>query len=103
NPALAPLIGPLLVLTFAFLLLTWISSPLFNLLLRLNRFGRLALSREQRIESSWIGACFVAAAVSLAVNLVHPTELSSFAMMYFGFLLLPLALTFHQAPGRPRR
>ena len=58
---------PMLALSFAFLLLTWISSPLFNLLLRFNRFGRLALSREQRIESSWIGGCFLLAALFFVV------------------------------------
>ena len=56
HPVLGPIILPLLALSFAFLVLTWIASPLFNLLLRLNRFGRLALSRDQRIASSWIGA-----------------------------------------------
>jgi tetratricopeptide (TPR) repeat protein len=103
NPALAPLIWPVLALTFAFLLLTWIASPLFNLLLRLNRFGRLALSREQRIASNWIGGCFVLAAVCFVSFLVKPTFPSTFGMMYFGFLLMPLAVTFGRARGTPRR
>jgi len=100
-PALAPILGPLLILSFAFLLLTWISSPLFNLLLRLNRFGRLALSRAQRIESTWIGLCFVPAALFFVADLVHSTDLTYFGMTYFGFLLLPMAMTFHQPPGTP--
>jgi tetratricopeptide (TPR) repeat protein len=103
KPALAPFIGAVLILTFAFLLLTWISSPLFNLLLRLNRFGRLALSREQRIESNWIGACFILAAASFVANAVHGSPLTSLGMAYFGLLLLPLAGTFSRAPGQPRR
>ena len=67
-PGLAPFIRPILVLTFAFVLMTWISSPLFNLALRFNRFGRLALSREQKVQSNWIGACFFLAAVLFAVK-----------------------------------
>jgi tetratricopeptide (TPR) repeat protein len=102
HPALEPFIVPILALTFAFLLLTWIASPLFNLLLRLNRFGRLALSRDQRIASSWIGACFLAAVAFFVANLVHPTALTIFGLMYFGFLLMPLAVTFQQAAGKPR-
>jgi hypothetical protein len=102
-PTLAPLFGTLLVLIVAFLLLTWISSPLFNLLLRLNRFGRLALSRAERIESTWIGACFVPAAVCFVAELVHSTLLTRFGMMYFGLLLFPLAVTFRQPEGTPRR
>src|SRR5262249_4777977 len=103
NPALAPFLWPLLMLTFAFLLLTWIASPLFNLLLRLNRFGRLALSREQRIASNWIGGCFLLAAAFFVADTVHGTLLTEIGMVYFGLLLLPLAGTFAQPPGNPRR
>ena len=31
-------------------LLTWLAVPIFNLLLRLDRFGRLVLSREQIVS-----------------------------------------------------
>ncbi len=102
HPALGPYIVPVLTLTFAFLLLTWIASPLFNFLLRLNRFGRLALSRDQRIASTWIGVSFLIAAACFATNLVRSSPLSTFGMMYFGFLLLPLAVTFRRPPGKPR-
>jgi tetratricopeptide (TPR) repeat protein len=103
NPALAPFLWPILALTFAFLLLTWIASPLFNSLLRFNRFGRLALSREQRIASNWIGGCFVLAAVCFVTFLVKSTALNIFGMMYFGFLLMPLSVTFGLGRGKPRR
>jgi hypothetical protein len=103
HPALAPFLFPVLALSFAFLLLTWIASPLFNLLLRLNHFGRLALSREQRIASNWIGGCFLLGAVCFVSYLVRPAELNSFGMVYFGFLLMPLAVTFGRARGTPRR
>jgi hypothetical protein len=103
HPALAPLIFPVLAVTLAFLMLTWISSPLFNLVLRFNRFGRLALSRDQRVASNWIGGCFLLAAASFVGFLVDPTALRSFGMVYFGLLLLPLAVTFGRAPGRARR
>jgi tetratricopeptide (TPR) repeat protein len=103
RPALAPFLVPVLVLSFAFLMLTWISSPLFNLLLRLNRFGRLALSPEQRIASNWIGGSFLLAALSFGSYLMRPTAPALFGMVFFGLLLLPLAVTFGRAPGKPRR
>jgi hypothetical protein len=34
---------------------------------------------------------------------VHSTDLTYFGMTYFGFLLLAMAMTFHQSPGTPRR
>jgi tetratricopeptide (TPR) repeat protein len=103
NPKLGPYLWPVLALSFAFLLLTWIASPLFNLLLRFNRFGRLALSREQRIASNWIGGCFILAAACFLAFLVKPTALNVVGMVYFGFLLLPLAATFGRARGTQRR
>ena len=102
HPALKPFIYPILALSFAFLMLTWIASPLFNLALRFNKFGRMALSREQRVESSWIGACFFLAAGSFAVYLASGNLLAMIAAAYFGLLLLPLTMTFHQSPGKPR-
>jgi tetratricopeptide (TPR) repeat protein len=102
HPALEPVLTPLILLSSGFLLLTWISSPLFNLLLRLNRFGRLALSRDERVASSWIGACFIFAVGAFVAYLIDPHPARQFPIMYFGLLLLPLAVTFTQAPGRPR-
>src|SRR5262249_35174190 len=40
NPDLAPWILPLRILYVCFALMTWMASPFFNLLLRINRFGR---------------------------------------------------------------
>ncbi len=102
-PALAPFVAPILVLTFGFLLMSWTASPLFNLILRFNRFGRMALSREQTVESSWVGGCFVLAAAAAVLNFVAPSHLAGFSMVFFGLMLLPLAMTFKQAAGTPRR
>ena len=102
TPALAPFITPILVLSFAFLLMTWTSSPLFNITLRFNRFGRLALSREQKIQSNWIGACFFLAAALFAIYLASGNDLAFLGMAYFGFLLFPMAVTFQLPTGRPR-
>ena len=57
-------------LIIAFVMLTWIASPLFNFLLRFNRFGRLALSDDQRVASSWIGGCFLLAAACFVAAMV---------------------------------
>lgn len=102
NPKLAPILIPISALLFAFLILTWLSSPLFNLLLRFNKFGRLALSREQRVESTWIGAFFGIALGCFLAHLVFPSGATLVGMAYFGFLLMPLAVTFQQDEGRPR-
>jgi hypothetical protein len=61
HPEWLPVLGPLLGLYFLFVLATWIAGPLSNLLLRLDPFGRLALSRDEVIASNLIAGCLVLA------------------------------------------
>lgn len=103
NPALEPWIRPILLVYLAFVLLTWFSMPLFNLLLRVSRFGRHALSRDQRVASNWFAAClalFTIGAVAAVVTDLDPL----FAVAVFGLgMALPLTMTYHCEPGWPRR
>jgi tetratricopeptide (TPR) repeat protein len=57
NPESAPFLLPIKYLYIGFVLLTWTARPLFNLLLRLDRFGRLVLSKEQKLEANMVGGC----------------------------------------------
>jgi tetratricopeptide (TPR) repeat protein len=66
HPALRPFVMPIIVVYLIFCVLTWVAQPAFNLLLRLNRFGRYALSRKQLVASNWFGG-FLAAAIVLAL------------------------------------
>jgi Flp pilus assembly protein TadD len=103
NPALEPWVLPLLIIYFAFAIMTWIASPLFNLVLRLNRFGRMVLSREQIVASNWIGLVLLLALLSLAGSLVFgfnsPWIIAAFI---FGLLLFPVAGTFRCPSGSAR-
>jgi tetratricopeptide (TPR) repeat protein len=103
RPDLAPWLMPIRILYIAFVLLTWTADPLFNLLLRLSRFGRLVLSREQVVASNWVGSCILIAlgALLAAVATGFPGTLLMTAFV-FGFLILPLAGTFNCARGWPR-
>ncbi len=64
HPAFWVLVG----LCYLFIYLSWTAVPMFNLLLRLDRFGRYVLTADQRMASNWFGlvllgsiGCFVAA------------------------------------------
>jgi tetratricopeptide (TPR) repeat protein len=104
NPELAPWVLPLRILYVAFALLTWTADPLFNLLLRLNRFGRLVLTREQIVSTNWIGSCLLLALLALAAFLLSDFSAPFLlAAAVFGFLVLPLAGTFKCAEGWPRK
>jgi tetratricopeptide (TPR) repeat protein len=103
NPSLAPWILPLRILYITFAVLTWTADPLFNLLLRLNRFGRLVLTPEQIVSSNWFGACLLLALLSLGACFFTNFALwALFGALVFGLLLLPLAGTFKCSSGWPR-
>jgi len=104
NPELAPWVLPVRILYVAFVVLTWTAYPMFNLLLRLNRFGRLALTPEQTVETNWVGAAFLLALVSLGGCIVmgfgSPWLMS---LAVFGLVLLPLSGLFRCSEGWPRQ
>lgn len=103
NPDLAPWILPLRILYLVFALMTWLAYPFFNLLLRLNKFGRLVLSPEQTVASNWFGACLLLALIGLAGCLICGFHGGWPALaLVFGLLLLPVSAIFQCATGWPR-
>lgn len=105
NPGLAPWVLPARIAYIAFAVLTWTAYPMFNLMLRLNRFGRLALTPEQTVESNWVGGVFLLGLASLIWCLAtgFNSPFGIMALTVFGLLLLPLAGLFRCSEGWPRR
>ena len=103
TPELAPVIWPLLGAYIAFVLLTWVADPLFNLLLRLNRYGRLTLSRDETLLSNWAGSAVAGAAISLIAAVALGNGIGWAAAAGCVALLIPLAGVAHCQPGWPRR
>ncbi len=103
NPDFAPFVWPILILYAVFCLLTWLATPLFNLILRLDRFGRLALSREETVASNWVGACLLVSLLSIALGAILGTRPLLFTGLGIFALLIPLAATFECQAGWPRR
>ena len=102
NQALAPWITPFLIAYIAFVVMTWVASPLFNLVLRLNRFGRLALSREQIITSNWVGLCLLGAIGSLIAYCFVQQQPLLYAALVCGLMIPPLAHIYSCSDGWPR-
>lgn len=104
NPSLRPWIFPVQCAYVAFALLTWLADPLANLMLRLNRYGRLALSEEQTESSNWVGGCLLLSVLGLAI-----WALSGFNPDYllgpilFFAMALPIASVWKCAEGWPRK
>lgn len=93
----------LMILWLVFILLTWITGPFFNLLLRLDRFGRLALSREQIVESNWIGTVLLLSALSEVTYLVSKQDRAQVAALVLVLLLFPIAGVFRTPVGWTRK
>ncbi len=101
RPELQPYLFPVQILYLIFVFLTWTAEPLFNLLLRLNRFGRLVLSEEERLASTCVGAFVGLSVLCLAGALADPRLLAGTAV--FAFSVLPVAAVFKCPKGWPRR
>ena len=102
KPHLKSWIQPWLYAYIAFAVMTWISAPLFNLLLRLNKYGRHALSQDQRLASTCIGLLLIPTVIALVLWAATGVSLAQVAALYFGFLLLPTSAIFTCDKGWPR-
>jgi hypothetical protein len=100
---LIPIANIITILYSIFAVLTWIATPLSNLLLRLDSYGKLLLSRSQ-IEATNVGLALLAVSAGM-VGIGLWTGNGA----YFGgalgalALLLPVFGTFQAPPGKKRR
>jgi tetratricopeptide (TPR) repeat protein len=104
-PGARPLVLPVLFTLVGFVLLSWLAGPLFNLLLRLNRFGRYALSPDQRRQSHWVAGLIVLGLAALLLWAVSDLLLMVFAFftaLTCLFLLVPVSSVFTVPRGWPR-
>jgi hypothetical protein len=86
----------------AFVLMSWLASPLFNLLLRLNRFGRHALSPDQVRGANVLLVCLVVTLSWLAAAIWRGDAILWFATLLFAALSLPASGIFRSELGWPR-
>jgi tetratricopeptide (TPR) repeat protein len=103
NAALAPWLTPILVGYLLFVLATWLAVPLANLTLRLHPFGRLALSREERTASNWIGGFLLVAGVAGISYWISGDNFARHVFLLFGLMLLPVGATFRCESPWPRK
>ena len=95
NPALEPFITPIIILYSLFALSTWIITPSSNLFLRLNVYGRYALTEEEIKSSNLVGLSFAIGVLGTICYLFNPDFL--FAMIgFFGVtMMIPLSSIFN--------
>lgn len=109
-PIIAPLTTPIIYLYAVFALMTWVADPIFNLLLRLDRFGKHALSADQRVGSTVFGIDLALAlaggATALSMWLINGSDLiftlGLVAGLVFGVALIPVSVIWKCQKGWPR-
>lgn len=70
DETLRPLALPLIAVYVTFVFLTWTSQTLFDLLLRLDPFGKLTLSKDKIVASNWVGLTLLAGVSLFAAGLL---------------------------------
>lgn len=94
NPSVAPLVWPVIGLYIVFALLTWIADPVFNLFLRMNKFGRLVLSREQITATNWVGGCILLAVTGLGAGMYTKSIVWLATGLCAAAMTVPISATF---------
>jgi hypothetical protein len=102
NPVLAPIVLPLLGVYLLFVLLTWIADPLFTLLLRLNRYGRLILSHDEIQASNWVGGAIALTLLLGGLALLTGSVAAGVGALVSGLLIIPVSAVFH-CTGQARK
>ena len=82
--------------------MTWLAGPLFNLILRVDRFGRYALSKDQIHAANCVGLAILLAVASLIAFAINRDGTWLLFALVFGLLLIPASSVFRCAPGWPR-
>ncbi|MEM6427026.1 MAG: tetratricopeptide repeat protein [Cyanobacteria bacterium P01_D01_bin.128] len=103
--------APFIVFYVSFVLFSWVADPLFNLLLRLNPYGRMLLSKDELAASNWIGGLLAGAlglgggAIALALTNEAATQawLMAVGVAIALGMIIPTAAVYQCSAGWPRR
>ncbi len=100
NEALGWLLTPVLVLMTIFAFSTWIFTPISNVFLRFNRYGKHLLSPRQKISSTAVAVMLLCSVISVAAYFYSgSTVLLSIAAVTFT-MMIPLSVMFMPAKNK---
>ena len=101
-PALAPFLSPLVTLYIIFAFSSWIASPLFNLFLMFDPFGRMILNEREKQTSYWVGLTLLTALVLWISGMVLAIPSLGSAALGAFILILPVSGLAHARTKRTR-
>ena len=104
-PALAPFVWPIIFLYLLFAITSWIAHPLFNTILRFNRYGKYLLDDRQIMASNVIaGMTAFGLLLGIGLAFAFPAERLVHFLIGFGYalmMLMPISATFACEDGYP--
>ncbi len=103
HPGVAALAMLSVIAYTAFMVCSWLADPVHHLLLRMSRFGRLSLTRDQWVESNWVGACALLGAVGLASWPITMSWSSPLLVLVAVVLMVSINATFTVPSGEGRK
>jgi tetratricopeptide (TPR) repeat protein len=101
-PALQPLVTPIVYAYVAFCLVSWLADPLFNLLLRLDRFGKYVLSRDEILGANLVALCLLGTVLGIVVAVAVGSPTALLAGLACVLLAIPCSAVFRCDKGWPR-
>ncbi|MEL7005773.1 MAG: tetratricopeptide repeat protein, partial [Bacteroidota bacterium] len=94
NAAWEPFITPILTLMAIIAFSTWVITPISNLFLRLNKYGKHLLSRKQMLSSNFVGVSAVIFLLSILAYVIMSDE-RWIVTAAFGFaMMVPFSTMF---------
>jgi Tfp pilus assembly protein PilF len=91
NPSLKPFIMPVVFLYILFAISTWIIGPFTNLFLRLNIYGRYALSRTEILASDFVGASLLIGISAFITYFFIPQDIFFMTGIFGLSMMIPFA------------
>lgn len=103
-PQLEVITTPLVILYVLFALTTWLIGPLSNLFLRLNKYGKHALTEDAIQCSNYVGLSFLVSILSFVLYLVLLKEFFILLAIVGFTMAIPISGMFNAEEGsRPRK
>ncbi len=94
NETLQPFLTPLLIVLAIIAFSTWIFTPISNLFLRLNPYGKYLLDKEERLSSNFVGLSVIICIIGFLLYFMMG-YMACLSIAAFGFaMMIPLGSMF---------
>ncbi|GAA4428185.1 tetratricopeptide repeat protein [Bremerella cremea] len=103
NPATEGLAYVVMGAYLLFCVTTWFAGPISDALVVLHPFGRLALTRWERLGGFAVGSAIVLTIGCLVANFFMASEIGLVLALCIGFTAIPMAMMFQIREGMPRK